>query len=801
MNRFRKHAAARKSPYCAGGGRANILGILLLAAVTAVLSSCGSSSTNSEQSGPQIAGNWQFTLTTDGDSFVSSPLQGGFLLQENGSLTGQIVFAIVLPSGSTTAICNSGAAPVTGTISGKTVSLTAVVGTLDQDGNPATQTLKLTGGTLSANNSTIQNGTYSLTAGFALVNQQLTPCGAATDQGSWSASSLPTLTGGFQGFFHSVSGGASLDGQDFPVSGTLTQGPNTGASYTAVTGTLVFKDPATLFNDYPFLTTASVNGEVSGNTVSLQIYGSNGVVVGQVGGVPPFPQVTLSIGSAAGFVMQGRGGYALSTKSCPAGSAGIGDVGNVCLAFGRSTGCTQPITLSPLSAVFLPQLLGSPPTTQTITISNTTNSALAGAQINLTENDSQFFYPNGGDFNGVPNFTVLQTGQASDCATLAPLGSAFSLETSCNVTVQFSPQQSCPWMPLSYFGDSTPPFVEQPSLCPNPPTATLAVTVPASATKDSSGTFSIPISGTGLSAIVPSTGELDFSSETPGEATPPQTLIFTNQSAKAVQILPGASTCNTLNQQHLPYPLAISSPVAGFQIDRVGFPQAPNTLSQATILPIATTTPPTVSYACDFDSQTKVANFQIAPALVSTCLAASQGVLLQPQQSCTLQITFAPQPEAWQTIPANSPIGLDYFLELNTVQCNSGESNCEIDSGRFPVELKTNPPSPLRLLPTAGLEFGTLVEGTTSAPLTVTLFNDPVDANSATVNITSKIVSGDYFESDNCPPSLAPNESCTITITFTPKVIGFDHSTFVISYNTSTQVGLVQTLFLRGAGQ
>jgi len=41
--------------------------------------------------------------------------------------------------------------------------------------------------------------------------------------------------------------------------------------------------------------------------------------------------------------------------------------------------------------------------------------------------------------------------------------------------------------------------------------------------------------------------------------------------------------------------------------------------------------------------------------------------------------------------------GLDYFLELNTLQCSSADnvtSNCEIDSGRFPVELKSESTKP-----------------------------------------------------------------------------------------------------------
>jgi hypothetical protein len=794
---------------------AHFEGACLLAVLMIALAGCGTSrSSSSDVSTPQVSGNWQFAMTTPaGVSFVSSPLEGGFLLQKNGSLSGQAVLTIVLAgqNGGNPTICNSGTANITGTVGGQTVNLTATVGTLDQNGNPATQTFSLKGGMLSSNNSSIQNGTYSVTPGFYIpsTGTNPAPCGSEHDAGTWSAMLVPPLSGSFQGFFHS----GSFRQQGFPVSGTFTQGENIGATSATVTGTLVFQDPVTLLNDYPCLTTASVNGEISGNNVILQIYGSNGLVAGQIGSPPLFP-ATFNNNTSGGLLLRGENGYTVSNKACSK------DVGNVCFAFGSSNGCTQPITLSPLSLIFPPnplflsppplQVMGSPANTQTVTVTNTTGSPLNGVTIEPISpalEGSLLFYPlpgGGGDFNGNPSFTILQTGQANDCTTLAPLGSPFTLQTSCTVTVQFAPQESCPWMPAAIGGASSgPPFSEAPSLCPTPRSSTLFVTTPATATKDSDGTFSLPLTANGVSAIVPSTGELDFGSEAVGEASPPQTLTFTNDSPNAVQLLPGANTCSTLSQMTLPYPLTLTSPVSGFQVDRIGFPSDPISHVEATIIPVVATatTPATVIFFCDFDSQTRQTNFQIAPAPASSCLESSLGILLQPQQSCTLQVTFAPQPEAWSTVLVTNTVGLDYFLQLNSVQCNSGESNCEIDSGRFPVELKTQPPSPLRLTPAASMEFGLVLKGTTGNPLSITLFNDPVDPNSATVNFTAKFTSGDYLETDNCPVSLAPNNSCTITVTFTPKVAGLDPGTLTITYNTPTQIGLVQTIYLRGTGQ
>jgi len=225
MDLARKHGKKKKlrKTYTASivpGAQAAWLYLFLLIILALTLSSCGGgSSTTSAQGAPQVSGNWQFTLTTTGDSFVASPLEGGFILQKKGSLTGQIAFSIVLPStnGGANTTCNSGTATVTGTVSGQSVTLTAVAGTLDANGNHTTQTLTLNGGTLSSNNSSIQNGTYSLTAGYANVNGQFVACGVAQDAGTWSATLVPPLTGGFQGFFHSTTG-TSFANQDFPVS-------------------------------------------------------------------------------------------------------------------------------------------------------------------------------------------------------------------------------------------------------------------------------------------------------------------------------------------------------------------------------------------------------------------------------------------------------------------------------------------------------------------------------------------------------------------------------------------------------
>jgi hypothetical protein len=151
--------------------------------------------------------------------------------------------------------------------------------------------------------------------------------------------------------------------------------------------------------------------------------------------------------------------------------------------------------------------------------------------------------------------------------------------------------------------------------------------------------------------------------------------------------------------------------------------------------------------------------------------------------------------------------GLDYFLQLNTLQCTNlpgdppSPPGCEIDSGRFPIELKANTPSPLRMSPSAGLDFGNQKKGSTSAPMTITLLNDPALANPQTVTFVGKIlVQGSYAETDNCTVTLAPGSSCTLSVTFTPGSTGFSPGNLTINYSPEPN-GSPQFIYLRGTGQ
>ncbi|MGH9499523.1 MAG: hypothetical protein ACRD3L_10315 [Terriglobales bacterium] len=692
-------------------------------------------------------------------------------MQSDGAVTGQAQYSITLPA-QPGMYCDSGSAKVTGTVNGQSVAMTALAGS---------EKFALTG-TLSSDGSTM-SGTYSSSGGH---------CGNAQTGAAWIATSVPPLSGAIQGSFHSTGSGSvtALVNQEFSVTGFLTQGSNVGASSASITGTLNFQD-------YPCLDTASVSGEISGNSVILQIIALNGLTVGQIGAVagPSKPGPVVFNRTSAGSVLRGSDGYGLSTSGCKGGNVD-GDIGNVCLGVGSTNACTQPISLSPAFLAFPSQPLGSATTSQKLTLTNTDPSG--------TDHSLQLIFPGASstpsDFDGSPHFSERDT-----CTTSPDLPFTLASQKSCTVTVFFSPQQSCPWLPSVSLGGAPPsvcpPFL--PASAGSPPglAASLKVAcLTCTSAMDSDTNFAAPVVGLGVSAIQPSTPELDFGAETAadkdgsgGEMSLPQSVSFTNLGASSVLILPAVTpVCGAIPGRSavtLPRP-AVAGTIPGFQV-------VTNTLSLISN-PAA---PNTVQYTCDVDLTSDKPSFQITSDNCS-------GALLTPRQSCSITITYAPQPTA-----VNG--GLDYFLELNTLEClSNATADCEIDSGRFPVELKSNVASSLRMFPGAGLDFGPLPKGQTSLPLTITLQNDALIANPTTVNFTGNIEKGDYFETDDCginpapgvspPPnaSLAPGASCTLTVYFTPKVLGFDQGSMTLGFNGGlTPAPQTQTIFLRGFGQ
>jgi hypothetical protein len=398
-----------------GLGPISLMIVLLVG--TIMLSSCSSSSSNTQTVAPSLTGNWQFTLAAPGDGSFLGGLQGGFLTQASGSsVSGAVAYSVALP-GTPPSLCNTGSAAVTGSISGQNVTLTATAGT---------QTFTLTG-TLSLNGETMV-GTYD----FAGTAADGSACGNPQTGLLWNATLVPQLTGQVEGIFSSVGGTAGLSEQQFLVtSGSLSQASNNGADNAAVTGSLSFEIGTQ--SDYPCILSASVQGQISGTSVALQILDSGGTQIGQIGiaSGSTLQAVTLDT-SQGGYALQSLGGpgYAVYAPGCGGGSlANPADFGNICLALNNTKACQQPFTLVPSALTFHSEVIGSAATKQTITLTDASSSTLTGLTITLANN------------SGTGNFT-----ETDNCGLdgAASLGQTFNLITqqSCVITIAFTPQQS-----------------------------------------------------------------------------------------------------------------------------------------------------------------------------------------------------------------------------------------------------------------------------------------------------------------------------------------------------------------------
>jgi hypothetical protein len=106
-------------------------------------------------------------------------------------------------------------------------------------------------------------------------------------------------------------------------------------------------------------------------------------------------------------------------------------------------------------------------------------------------------------------------------------------------------------------------------------------------------------------------------------------------------------------------------------------------------------------------------------------------------------------------------------------------------------------PLPAASLSATALNFGNQVLNTTSPPQTVTL----TDTGGATLTVKSISViganSGDFSETNNCGTSVPAGGSCTITVAFTPTVVGTRTAQVTISDNAANSP---QTVGLTGVG-
>jgi hypothetical protein len=96
----------------------------------------------------------------------------------------------------------------------------------------------------------------------------------------------------------------------------------------------------------------------------------------------------------------------------------------------------------------------------------------------------------------------------------------------------------------------------------------------------------------------------------------------------------------------------------------------------------------------------------------------------------------------------------------------------------------------------ATLTFPNQVVGTQSSARSVVLKNT-AEQSSAVSSIT---IDGDFHQTNNCPATLAPGATCTISITFLPTAAGARTGTLTVHDSWAGSITNPQTTHLSGTG-
>ena len=266
----------------------------------------------------------------------------------------------------------------------------------------------------------------------------------------------------------------------------------------------------------------------------------------------------------------------------------------------------------------------------------------------------------------------------------------------------------------------------------------------------------------GCGALLPSSSCVLYITFTPQPLASSQTSASTRISA--LEITSDSSTALdflSLLGDALPSPLTLTPVSLDFGEVQVG--------TTATLpLQITNTSPsPALFRSISTDNR----NYTVA----GDCPAPNPdaGAGLPPASSCTLQVSFTPS--ATGVFPGDvilatslSPLGLQAALTGVGIQ------------------------STLIATP-ASLNFGSLAVGA-SANLTLTLAN----TGSAPISNLAFNLTGDYALTAPCPlPSLAPGQSCTVTVTFSPTLTGPRNGALTVS---SSSPNSPATIPLTGTG-
>jgi N-acetylneuraminic acid mutarotase len=211
-------------------------------------------------------------------------------------------------------------------------------------------------------------------------------------------------------------------------------------------------------------------------------------------------------------------------------------------------------------------------------------------------------------------------------------------------------------------------------------------------------------------------------------------------------------------QVYTPLTLTFSASSLNFGVLQIGLTTASQTITVTNAS----------SHAAKFKSIASSGDFSQSNSCPTT---------LNPGQNCTISVTFTPTVAGTRsgavTLKDNDPGSPTQAIALSGIGA-------------------TNAITPLP----GALSFPGVIPGTTSAPMSITLYNDGATA----VNLTAIGISpanGTFTQTNNCPATLNPNTTCVIQVVFAPPDTGNFSATLSV---TDGDASSPQTASLAGVG-
>lgn len=170
---------------------------------------------------------------------------------------------------------------------------------------------------------------------------------------------------------------------------------------------------------------------------------------------------------------------------------------------------------------------------------------------------------------------------------------------------------------------------------------------------------------------------------------------------------------------------------------------------------------------------TSVTTSAVSPSMPDDYTAAGCGTTLAGHGSCTITVTF--DPTTVGSDPGTLTVG--YTVQTGTATATAYQQQVSL------VGVGVAPPGKVSIEP-APKDFGTYTVGISSKPVTFTVSNKGLAAlTSMQISVSGANGGTDDFTivTNTCGSSLAPNQSCTLGVIFTPSTTGLRNGTLTLT--------------------